>query len=448
MSEEVVGKTKSKQQPKTHWFCKLCLNDFWGAKKKDNARCPKCGGELDELMELTEEGLPASKVRELMDEVKFGGVQTPAVPKGTKIQERPKLSLDLSRNTLLEMDEVNADMFKRDLDESLREHLSSGAKVKALESRRRLLEEKKKIEALEGGEEVEGISGGGYPNQPLAQPNPMGASMLVQSIAGLDEEAQTRFFDMIKDPQVAYGLASILNPPKQTLQAYNPYYNPGTQIQSLLGGMQMTQPQQQAEGTQAESAKDMAETVKILVETMQAMQPQREEGVNSDLREVLTEIKHGQEELRDKYFSLQLAQLEGKSGGEGLSKEDLDEIIENRMQSLNRSPNDALKEIKETILAVDELRDTMAGEASEQQEPLDTWIKKHTMQREAEDEKMKHEKEIRELEAKAAKWGTAKTLLQDGIRANLLKMGEGKKEEEEVSLEPETLRKKRVQLVK
>ena len=130
-----------------------------------------------------------------------------------------------------------------------------------------------------------------------------------------------------------------------------------------------------------------------------------------------------------------------------LTKEDLDEIIEKRLQNVNKSPKDALKEIKDTILAVDELRDTMSGEAPEQQEPLDTWVKKHTMQREAEEEKAKHEKEIKQLEAKAAKWGTAKMMLQDGIRANLLKMGE-KKEEEMPELETETLRKKRVQLVK
>jgi len=117
------------------------------------------------------------------------------------------------------------------------------------------------------------------------------------------------------------------------------------------------------------------------------------------------------------------------------------------MQNLNKSPKDALREIKETILAVDELRDTMSGEAPEQQEPLDTWVKKHTLQREAEDQKAAHEMKIKELEANAAKWGTAKTLLQDGIRANLLKMGEAKKEEEVPELEPE-MRRKRVQLVK
>jgi flagellar biosynthesis chaperone FliJ len=213
--------------------------------------------------------------------------------------------------------------------------------------------------------------------------------------------------------------------------------------------MQMTQPhQERGEESPSEGMKDMAETIKIMFETMRDMAPQREEGLNSDLKEVLTEIKRGQEELRDKYYSLQLAQLEGKGGGgEGLSKEDLDEIIEKRLQNLNKSPKDALKEIKDTILAVDELRDTMSGEAPEQQEPLDTWVKKHTMQREAEGEKAAHEMKIKELEAKAAKWGTAKTLLQDGIRANLLKMGESKKEEGVPELEPE-IRAKRVQLVK
>ena len=446
MSEE-VGKTKSKQQPKTHWFCAKCGNDFWGSKK--TPKCPKCFEEFD-LTELNEDGIPVEDMRRIIESKIPAQILHPEGVSEPPLNGRPKLTLDLSREALSRADEMGASMFERDVDESIRDHISSNIKAKALKSKRELIEEENKIKALEGGEEAEGISGGGYPGQPLAQPNPMGASMLVQSIAGLDEEAQSQFFERIKDPQVAYGLAAMLNPPKQTLQAYNPYYNPAAQIQSMLGGMQTAQPQHQERGEEnpSEGMKDMAETIKIMFETMRDMMPQREEGLNSDLKEVLTEIKHGQEELRDKYYSLQLAQLEGKTGGgEGLSKEDLDEIIEKRMQNLNKSPKDALKEIKDTILAVDELRDTMAGEAPEQQEPLDTWVKKHTMQREAEDQKAAHEMKIKELEAKAAKWSTAKTLLQDGIRANLLKMGEGKKEDEEVSLEPE-IRKSRVTLVK
>jgi hypothetical protein len=447
LSEEAVGKTKSKQQPKTHWFCGKCGNDFWGAKK--TPKCPKCNEEFD-LTELNEDGIPIEDMRRIMESRSPAQILNPGGVNEPSLNERPKLTLDLSREALSRADEMGASMFEREVDESIRDHISSNIKAKALKSKRELIEEEKKIRALEVGEEVESVPGGGYPGQPLAQPNPMGASMLVQSIAGLDEESQTRFFDMIKDPQVAYGLASILNPPKQTLQGYNPYNNPAAQIQSVLGGMQMTQPhQERAEESPAEGMKDMAQTIKIMFETMRDMTPQREEGLNSDLKEVLTEIKRGQEELRDKYYSLQLAQLEGKggAGGEGLSKEDLDEIIEKRLQSLNKSPKDALNEIKATILAVDELRDTMSGEAPEQQEPLDTWVKKHTMQREAEDQKASHEMKIKELEAKAAKWGTAKTLLQDGIRANLLKMGESKKEEVVPELEPE-MRRKKVQLVK
>jgi hypothetical protein len=421
LSEETVGKGKSKQQAKTHWFCAKCGNDFWGSKK--TPKCPKCYEEFD-LTELNEDGIPMEDMRRIME----SKAPPQILNTGDKpsSNERPKLTLDFSREALSRADEMGASMFEREVDESIRDHISSNIKAKALKSKRELIEEEKKIRALEGGEEVEGVSGGGYPGQPIAQPNPMGASMLVQSIAGLDEESQTRFFDMIKDPQVAYGLASILN-----------------------GGMQMTQPhQERGEESPSEGMKDMAETIKIMFETMRDMTPQREEGLNNDLKEVLTEIKRGQEELRDKYYSLQLAQLEGKGGGgEGLSKEDLDEIIEKRMQSINKSPKEALNEIKATILAVDELRDTMSGEAPEQQEPLDTWVKKHTMQREAEDEKAKNEKEIKQLEAKAAKWGTARTLLQDGIRANLLKMGESKKEEAVPELEPE-MRRKKVQLVK
>jgi len=117
-----------------------------------------------------------------------GGVSEPP------LNERPKLTLDLSREALSRADEMGASMFEREVDESIRDHISSNIKAKALKSKRELIEEENKIKALEGGEEAEGISGGGYPGQPLAQPNPMGASMLVQSIAGLDEEAQSQIF--------------------------------------------------------------------------------------------------------------------------------------------------------------------------------------------------------------------------------------------------------------
>ncbi len=454
MSEE-VGKTKSKQQAKAHWFCRACGNEFWGAKNKP--KCPKCH-ETVELMELTEDGIPKEDVRRIIESKQLRQAIAPEVPVEEK--SRPGLTLDISRDALLKADEMSAEMFEREVDESIREHIASSIKAKALKSKADLLEQERRLSALQGGgEEAENVSFPAGYNQPLAQSNPMIGPLLLQGISSLDEEAQKRFFEMVKDPQAAYGLATImatvLNPPKPHLQAfYNPYMN-NNPISQLFQGMgQMAAPaqpvQQEGEGQAEGGVKDMAETVKILVETMQAMQPQKDEGVNTELKEVLTEIKRGQEELRDKYYELQLAQLEGRGGGggEGLSKEDLEEIIEKRLQSLNKTPKDALKEIKDTILAVDELRETIAGEAPEQQEPLETWIKKHTLQREAEEEQRRHEKEIKELEAKAAKWSTAKMLLQEGIRENLLKMGRKKEEpEEEPTVEPE-LRDKKVQLVK
>ncbi|MCK4731317.1 MAG: hypothetical protein KAT65_02565, partial [Methanophagales archaeon] len=66
MSEEEVkpiSKSKSKQQPKTHWFCNKCGNDFWGAKKV--AECPQCGEDMD-LMVLNEDGLPLEDVRRIV----------------------------------------------------------------------------------------------------------------------------------------------------------------------------------------------------------------------------------------------------------------------------------------------------------------------------------------------------------------------------------------------
>ena len=409
--EELKAKGKSKQPAKTHWFCKTCLKDFWGAKKEP--RCPKCGAEFDELMELTEDGLPAARVREIVEENIFKGVHP---LESEKLSEKPKLSLSLSRDALLEMDEVNADMFKRDLDESLREHLSSGAKAKALESKRKLLEEQRRIEDLQGG---------GVREEEQVQPNPQAVAMLMQTIAGLPEEQQNLFFERIQNPNIAYNLATIINPPKQTMQGYSPYNPMGTAMQSVLGAGQPS-------ATPEEKALNVADVMNSMMEAMVKMNDMTKskevdtsgviKEIMQPIREELSELKRQNESNVERYYDLRQKVDSGEVGGKTLTKEDIATVVDEQIKPFQKGLKEQLQDVKTTIEVVEDLKAEIKGEPKitpETPVSVDDKLKLMRFEKEDEEEKHRHEEAIRQFEIDKTKQEKGKLFLQGALMRHL-----------------------------
>ncbi|MCK4733127.1 MAG: hypothetical protein KAT65_11785, partial [Methanophagales archaeon] len=341
--------------------------------------------------------------------------------------------------------ELSADMFERDVDEGIRDQISSNIKAKALKSKRELLEEQRKIEELNDNEE-HAPSSEMYP-----APNPQGAAMLMQAISGMEEGQQELFFERIKDPQVAHNLALILNPPKQTMYGVAPNMpNPmGMALQSITGQPQVSSPtpEPQNQLNMADMMSAMADTMKTMQEMVLKQQPSTE-GVDAGIKEALGELKQNYDKVNENIYDLKLKQIEGQAGGVsgGITKEDLDELMEQKLEGLKKSPKDTLKEIKEMILEVDTLRNSIKGELPEQREPFEEWHKRHELEREAAKDKAESDKKVKEIERDTERYKAIHQTLQDGIREAMSRKPKEKEEGGEEKIEIPL--KKKVTLVR
>jgi hypothetical protein len=153
-------------------------------------------------------------------------------------------------------------------------------------------------------------------------------------------------------------------------------------------------------------------------------------------------------------MALRIEQAEGGGSGGGVTKEEIEMIIESKMQSTAKSPKDMIQDLTSIIGEVDSLRQTIQVKPTitEHVEPLDDWVKKHTMERELQSDQRIHESEIASATAKQAKWDVAKILLSEGIRENI-KARTAADEDVEPTEETETpvpnkIRRSKVTLVK
>ena len=434
VTKTATQKKESREVAKAHWQCMTCGSDFWGAKK--NPRCPQCRAEGFDLRELNEDGIPIETVKNVV----AGGVEPLYEGTNTIIppSPKPKLDIDLSRAAINKADEISADMFERDMAASIQDGYLSRVKAKAAATRAEQIEAEKHVKALEGGTNAEEGPGMlGMPN-----PNYMSASTLIQSISDLPEEQREWWLDQIKNPQTVYGLATLLNPPKQTMQGNIPFMQQQNPLMNLMSmKQQMAEPQQSQGGEEPSSMLEMAEALKIMFDMAKSSIPPPVDPTeaNKELKDALLELKASQDTLNDRYMALRIEQAEGGGGGSGVTKEDLEAIIDSKLQSTAKGPKDMIKELSAIIGEVDSLRQTITVEPTitEHGEPLEEWVKKHTMERELQKEQMVHDEQIATKEAKKAKWDVAKLLLSDGIKENI-KARTTNKEEEEVQKESET----------
>ena len=445
--------TKQAQEPKTekqaakaHWQCMACGSDFWGAKKAP--KCPKCGAEGFDLKELNADGIPIQDVKNALS----GGVDVTQEGGNTIIQgktpQTPQINLDYSRAAIGRADDIAAEMFERDMTSAIQSDVSNKVKAKAAESKATLLEQEQKLKGMEHTEGDEMA-----PQNPFSM-NSVSASSLIQSISGLPEEEREWWLGQIKDPQTVYGLATLLNPPKQTMQGNIPFPQQQNPLMNLMGmrqQMDQMQPQQQPQqgGEETSSMLELAQAFKILQETAVASIPKPVDNSesNSELKEALRELRDSQEKLNDRYYALRVEQLEGSGGG--ITEERLEAILATKLASATKSPLQSLQELKATMTEIDGLRGMLEPKTDiVHGEPIDEWMKKHTMTREMQDDKLRSEERIASQNAKAAKWGVAKNLLSDGIKANLAARTRDTDTDLEKEEVPDVLRRKKVTLVK
>lgn len=445
-TKEVQEPKSGKQVAKAHWQCMACGSDFWGAKK--SPKCPKCNAEGFDLKELNADGIPIQDVKNALS----GGVDVTHEGGNTIIQgsnKAPQINLDYSRAAIGRADDIAAEMFERDMTSAIQSDVSNKVKAKAAESKATLIEQELKLKELEHTEGDDMA-----PQNPFSM-NSVSASSLIQSISGLPEEEREWWLGQIKDPQTVYGLATLLNPPTQKMQGGIPYpqQNPLMGLMGMRQQMDQMQPQQQPQqqgGDESSSMLELAQAFKILQETAVASIPKPVDNSesNNDLKEALHELKDSQEKLNDRYYALRVEQLEG--GGGGLSEEKLESIIATRLAAVTKSPLQSLQELKATMTEIDDLRGMLEPKTDiVHGEPIDEWIKKHTLEREMQDDKLRHEEHIAAQNAKAAKWGVAKNLLSEGIKANIAaRTRDGGEQEEKEEKVPDVLRRKKVTLVK
>jgi len=447
MVTKTKGVTKEfTEKAKVHWQCMRCGSDFWGAKK--NPRCPQCQAEGFDLKELNDDNLPIGDVKHVLS----GGVDVSYDGDNTIISKsKPAINIDLTRAAINRADEMGADLFEREMDTSMQDIYLSRAKAKAAEAKVAQTEQEKRLRSMlqpnEGEMEVQGPPSTNY----------LSASTLIQSISTLPEEEREWWLSQIKDPQTVYGLATLLNPPKQTMQGNVPFQQMNNPLMNLMGmRQQMTEqqpPQMQRNqgGEETSSMLELAQAFKILHETAVASIPKQPDSseTNRELKEALNELKESQDKLNDRYLALRIEQVEGRGGG--VTIDDIESLINAKLQMLNKSPKDTLREIKETIKEVDDLRQTIEVKNTIppiHTEPIEDWIKKHTMERELIEEKMGHEARIAADNAKTEKWKVAKILLSEGIKENIkARTKDGEESEEETSV-PSSIKRSRVTLVK
>jgi len=435
-----------KQVAKAHWQCMACGSDFWGPKKAP--KCPKCNAEGFDLKELNADGIPIQDVKNALS----GGVDVSYESGNTIIQgKKPQINLDYSRAAIGRADDIAAEMFERDMTSAIQLDVSNKVKAKAAESKAALLEQEQKLKELErmGSDNM-------APQSPFS-PNSVSASSLIQSISGLQEDEREWWLSQLKDPQVVYGLATILNPPTQKMQGGIPYpqQNPLMNLMGVRQQMEQMQPQQQQApqqgGEETSSILELAQAFKILQETAMASIPKPADTSesNRELKEALHELKDSQEKLNDRYYALRVEQLEGSGGNGGITEEKLEAILAARLASVNKSPLQNLRDLKATMTEMDELRGMLEPKTDiVHGEPLDDWVKKHTMEREMQEDKLKHEEHIAAQNAKAAKWAVAKHLLSDGIKANIAARTRDTDDEPEKEVVPDVLKRTKVTLVK
>ena len=449
MVTKAVPDVKSgKQVAKAHWQCMACGSDFWGARK--NPKCPKCSAEGFDLKELNAEGIPVQDVRRAVT----GGLDVSYEGGNTIISGRkPDINLDYSRAVIGRADDAAAEMFERDMTATIQEDVISKVKAKAAESKAALLEQEKRLRELERTSDPDN-----EPTNPLSL-NSISASTLIQSISGLPEEEREWWLSQIKDPQTVYGLATLLNPPKQTMQGSMPFPQQANPLMNLMGmrqQMEQQQPQfqqhQSSGDSESNSMLDMAEALKIMFDMARSAMPPPTDNTeaNRAIVDAIKELRESQEKLNDRYYALRVEQLEGHGGG--VTKEDIDAIVSARLAASNRSPLQSLRELKETLKEIDDLKGIVQPQTDiVHGEPIDEWVKKHTLEREMQEEKLRHEERIAAQNAKAAKWAVAKHLLSDGIKANIAARSRKADEAEEDEVDnsaAESLKRKKVTLVK
>jgi len=422
MVTKVATKSKeSREVAKAHWQCMSCGSDFWGAKK--NPHCPQCKAEGFDLRELNEDGIPIETVKNVV----AGGAEQMYDAPNTILQspQKPKIDIDLSRAAISKADEISADMFERDMAASIQDSYLSRVKAKAAGTRAEQIEAENHVKSLEGPTNAEeGYGMPGMPNQ-----NSMSASTLIQSISDLPEEQREWWLDQIKNPQTVYGLATLLNPPKQTMQGNIPspqQANPLLNLMAMkqqMGDTQMAPQTPQAQGGEETSSMlEMAEALKIMFDMAKSSIPTPVDPSesNKDLKDALLELKESQEKLNDRYMALRIEQAEGGGGGGGITREDLEALMDSKMQSLAKTPIDALKDARAMIEEMDKFKEVIGPKDTViPGEPLDEWVKKHTLERELQQQQMAHDELLASKEAKTAKWQVAKMLLGDGIKDNL-----------------------------
>ena len=412
---EVKQKEKGlKEVAKVHWQCMKCGSDFWGAKK--NPHCPECKAEGFDLRELNVNNIPIEDVKNVLS----GGMDAPTEMGNPILQTpKPKIDIDLSRAAINNADEISAEMFERDMAATIQDSYLSRVKEKAATAKAGQIGEEQRVKALENSQSQESEGMAGMPNT-----NYLSASTLIQSISNLPEEERQWWLEQLKDPQAVYGLATLLNPPKQTMQGNTPFMQQPNPLMNLMGMKPQipdTPPQGQG-GEESNSMLDMAEALKIMFDMAKSSIPAPVDPSesNRELKDALLELKDSQEKLNDRYMALRIEQAEGGGSG-GVTREDLEQIIDSKLQTAAKTPKEMIGELTSIIGEVDSLRNTIQVKPAitEHLEPMDDWVKKHAMERELQSDQMTHESEIAAASAKKAKWDVAKILLSEGIRENI-----------------------------
>lgn len=385
--------------------CAFCQQEFETTRKKnmDDIECPYCGGSAAYM--LNADGVPISIVGEGVKDfihVNNGGgnIMSQVYKQET---EEDELNMIISATK-----RANAEL----LNQLVMDTFLERQKAALYEARLKAEQYKKELEKLRGGSDISEEQ-----NSQIA--NVQKVQAFLQALSTMDEKSREELLKQLEEnPHLAITIGWMLNPPNpQQLGLFNPFmfYLP----QMLQGNEAQNNPV---------DIGSLITSIVNAIKTMHEIAQPKQIDVSDAIKPIVDEIKAIKQDisdLRDKYYSLQIAKVEAPS-------QELNNIL-SRIEALekkleeSKTPKHLLEEIK-ALRELYEETQTLFG-ANKKEEDIDEWIKKKEFEFKLEKQKKEEERRLLELQEKLEKKKFAKALLLAAMqRAMSVKRDEEGKE--------------------
>jgi len=399
---------------KTPYLCKSCNEEFEGGKTK--SECPNCGETVNLTRLESRSGIPVSDV-----------INATGNPFGRPIQIVPSSSSLVDD----EMDQREAELKKREYDDTIRDQRLLRAEKKRMQEEKEkkqaeieLIKQEKVLEAMkEGGIPVQNFHqpqnnmGGGDPSATPYNPN---SQMFFTNLLRMEENERNTLIEMLdNNPNLALSFSMMMNPQSIDFNQQNP----------MAGGMLPAMMQQQPQPSMAE----VADSVVQMAATLMNMVPQSVSPDNSHVQEEMKELRAENRELMNKMFEIRLHESE-KPERPQFDEDSIRKII--REESPRPAQNDP---IESTLQKLVDHRDLLvtAGLAvlpesvATASEPVDDYIKKEEFRWKKEKEKQELNIEEKKIQGKIAKQAIASQVIRAGME-RAMTAGKDDDEEDEV----------------